>query len=415
MITRRQLLALSGGLLVPSSALAAPEGDERLFLFVFCAGGWDQHAVFAPLFGSEAVDMESGAVAASIGDIDFVDHEDRPAVRQFFEDHGDRTCILNGFEVQAIAHERCTELVHTARGVGWDDWAVAIAGRSSDSPLLPHLVISGPAYGGEYAHASVRVGGNGQLPGLLDRSVLDRSTLPANIPAGESAQDALVLARAEAALGRSKPGNEAFLERYITALNTAESLEERADLLSIPRSEEGFIDLVDQLEVALRAFEAGESRCATVQYDGIWAVGWDTHADNWYQSLHFQELFAYLSELAEQLESRSDQSGAPLSERVTVVVYSEMGRDPRMNTWDGRHHWTSTSAVLFGAGVAGGRSIGGFDEQGKSSPIDRSSGAVSDSGELLTSADFGATLLALADIDPEDVLAGSQPVDAAIG
>ena len=49
MISRRQFGALSAGLLLPRRLLAAADGEQQL-LFIFCAGGWDQTAVFAPLF-----------------------------------------------------------------------------------------------------------------------------------------------------------------------------------------------------------------------------------------------------------------------------------------------------------------------------------------------------------------------------
>lgn len=58
-------------------------------------------------------------------------------------------------------------------------------------------------------------------------------------------------------------------------------------------------------------------------------------------------------------------------ERVSVVVWGEFGRSPRINAQAGRDHWPSTQSVLLaGGGIQGGRVLGKTDAHG-GVPADR--------------------------------------------
>ena len=112
-LNRRTFLQLgTAGLIAPRSTLAGPPGsDERCFLFVYCSGGWDTTRVFTPLFDTAPEAMEPEATTASESGIAFVDHPERPGVRWFFENWGDRTAVVDGFEARSVAHDTCLRLV----------------------------------------------------------------------------------------------------------------------------------------------------------------------------------------------------------------------------------------------------------------------------------------------------------------
>jgi uncharacterized protein (DUF1501 family) len=93
---------------------------------------------------------------------------------------------------------------------------------------------------------------------------------------------------------------------------------------------------------------------------------------------------------------------------------SEMGRTPRLNAAAGRDHWTYTSAMLIGAGVAGGRVIGGMSDSYTGRAINLTSGEPDDAGTPLVPGHLGATLLALADLDPMDHGLVEEPILAAL-
>ena len=94
------------------------------------------------------------------------------------------------------------------------------------------------------------------------------------------------------------------------------------------------------------------------------------------------------------------------------MVFSEMGREPRLNSWGGRDHWTFTSAMLVGSGIRGNQTIGALDLYGQGQPIDLETGIVRDGGTALLPEHLGATLLALGDVDPEEFLDSPRPIEA---
>ena len=65
-------------------AQANISGSERKFLFVRVPHGWDTTRVFTPMFSTSGIAMESDAFTNQVEDIQYVAHDDRPAVDTFF-------------------------------------------------------------------------------------------------------------------------------------------------------------------------------------------------------------------------------------------------------------------------------------------------------------------------------------------
>jgi uncharacterized protein (DUF1501 family) len=102
---------------------------------------------------------------------------------------------------------------------------------------------------------------------------------------------------------------------------------------------------------ARRLIEAGV-RCVSLQWGG-----WDTHSNN-FESLRtmMPALDMALSALIQDLHDRS------LDRDVTVVVWGEFGRTPRVNNNAGRDHWPRVmSALMAGGGLRTGQVIGATD------------------------------------------------------
>ena len=107
----------------------------------------------------------------------------------------------------------------------------------------------------------------------------------------------------------------------------------------------------DQLLIARRLVEAG-ARCVTVAY-GFW----DTHGDNFRHLKQHLPLFDQgISALVEDIYARG------LDQDVTVVVWGEFGRTPKINKDAGRDHWAPVNgALLAGGGMKVGQVIGSTD------------------------------------------------------
>lgn len=406
---RTFLKATAAGLILPRPMLAAA-ASQRRFLFIFVRGGWDTTYAFTPMFGVSGVSMEADAVLAEAGGIPFVDAESRPSVRSFFENYGHRTCVLNGLEVRSVTHERCRRILFTGNGDGGDGWPTTLAASASPAPLLPHLVLAGPAYTRQFAGQVVRVGDNGQLPALLDGTALDTSNYPVSVPSTEleALEDAFVRQRAAAT---GLVGQKATMySAYGRALEDLAGLSDYTDSLELSPGVGGCSRNIDaDAATIFDAFSMGLARCGLTQHEGWCSQGWDTHQGNAMQSLHFEELFGFLLTTMADLDTRG-----PLAEDVTVVVLSEMGRHPVLNTYQGKDHWTYTSAMIIGSGVAGGQVIGGLDGYGQGERVDLTAGEITDTGHALQAMDLGATLLALGDVDPGAVVPEASVIAAAM-
>jgi uncharacterized protein (DUF1501 family) len=118
----------------------------------------------------------------------------------------------------------------------------------------------------------------------------------------------------------------------------------------------------DQLLMARRLVEAG-CRVVTVAY-GFW----DTHGGNFkYLKEHLPLFDTGVSALVEDIYARG------LDEDVTVCVWGEFGRTPKINKDAGRDHWARVNfALLSGGGMKTGQVIGSTDSaagEAKDDPV----------------------------------------------
>ncbi|RME26091.1 MAG: DUF1501 domain-containing protein [Deltaproteobacteria bacterium] len=419
-LSRRGLLTLvAGGLCMPGwllsgrRARAGTSGEGRL-LFVFCTGGWDPTECIAPMLGT-VVENNPGLVEASAHGIPFVTTEERPAVREFFESCGDRLAIVHGVEARSVAHDVCLRLMLTGSTLpGGNDWPSTVAASSSQDLLLPMVHISGPSYAADHSGSVVRVGASGQLSRLLDGSGMTDGDLAVDLPSAEAASrvDALVSGRLQAAAaggGRGRAGQ--LLDLAAAADGRIADLIELGGELDLS----GGQDFVGQAAIAAELMERGLCRTAMVEFEGWQGLSWDTHSDLPLQGHHFNTLMEGLSSIMADLDARRGSRGGPLSDEVTVVVLSEMGRYPRINSRGGKDHWTFTSAMFLGAGVAGGTVVGGYDPEAFTGfRVDLTTGALDDGGVALVPSHLGATIYALAGEDPAAALPDHPPIAAVI-
>jgi hypothetical protein len=111
----------------------------------------------------------------------------------------------------------------------------------------------------------------------------------------------------------------------------------------------------DQFLTARRLVEAGV-RCVTLTFGR-----WDCHSQNFNLVRdHGGKLDQCLSALIEDLDTRG------MLNDVTVVVWGEFGRTPRINNGAGRDHWAPVSCCLMaGGGMRTGQVIGATNRLGE--------------------------------------------------
>ncbi|MEO1999781.1 MAG: DUF1501 domain-containing protein [Planctomycetaceae bacterium] len=129
----------------------------------------------------------------------------------------------------------------------------------------------------------------------------------------------------------------------------------------------GGTELVKQFLVARRLVEAGV-RCVTLAFSQ-WPLermsrggfNWDWHKDNFKNVRDtLPMLDAGLSALITDLAERG------LDQDVSVIVWGEFGRTPKINGNAGRDHWPqANSAVLAGGGMQTGQFVGSTNRLGE--------------------------------------------------
>ena len=134
---------------------------------------------------------------------------------------------------------------------------------------------------------------------------------------------------------------------------------------SVPVS--GGTELVKQFLVARRLVEAGV-RCVTLAFSQ-WPLermsrggyNWDWHAENFKNArATLPMLDVGVTALVEDLARRG------LDKDVSVVVWGEFGRSPKINSNAGRDHWPqAASALLAGGGMRTGQVIGSTNRFGE--------------------------------------------------
>jgi hypothetical protein len=110
---------------------------------------------------------------------------------------------------------------------------------------------------------------------------------------------------------------------------------------------------MDHFLMARRLVEAG-ARVVTISFGR-----WDTHGQNFRSCrVRIPKLDMALSSLIEDLHLRG------LDKDVSVVVWGEFGRTPKINKDAGRDHWPPVNfALLAGGGMRTGQVIGATDKQ----------------------------------------------------
>lgn len=389
-------------------------GPQRRLVLVFASGGWDPTRTVLPAFGHPVAQMEKGASAWSTAGLSLVDHPDRPDVRAFFEAWGSELAVVNGLQIPGITHFVCTRLALTGRPSGRDpDWAARIAAAGGDDFPLPYLVVGGTGFPGPYGSKMARVGNGGLLPGLITGELTARGDLPpGRLDTPVRAEVDVYLERRAEALAqaaRTSLGRERSLALQ-ESLERIAWVQEQGDPTALSLDSGSFDD---QVRVALHALSTGLSRCVALHHDtSTLDFMWDSHVNNdAEQSGLWNSLCLGLDGLMGGLRQQVGPGGALLSEDTVVVVLSEMGRMPHMNDNQGKDHWPWTSVLLSGPGIAGGRMVGGVDDDFNGRTMDLSTGAL-DEGDFVTIGNLGATLAVVAGQDPGDLDIPEAPIEA---
>src|SRR6185295_15791271 len=418
-LTRRNLLrlGLSGAALAalpwPFRGTAAAAGAPHFLVTFYCDGGWDVTQTLDPHSPTDAtdgidVDVPGQPVSqlASAGPLTYVANSvARPAVDTFFSRWANRTAVVNGINTRSTSHDQSRQLMLTGYlDPTRADFAVMAAHHNGADLPLPHLLLSGPSFGGPFAGLSGRDGG--QL-----RTVLNYDRIPGRTDQGDAqlAVSALGEAYIQQALAQQQAldGTGALsgrLGQFTDANGRGDRLVRLAS--SLPRGDNDGAQLATSLGAA---FRAGMTTSVTIDAEG----GFDTHSNNENQSGRWDELFSFLDAFVGGLLTEPGVAGASMLDETTVVVVSEFARTPELNGDNGKDHHPFTSALLVGKRVRPG-TFGLTDRQQEGVKVDFATGQPSDTGLVIDVQNMVAGILTLIGANSAEYLTSVRPFTAMI-
>jgi hypothetical protein len=384
-VSRRSFLQLGGlalgGLSLPqllrAEASAGIRRSHKSIIMVFLAGG-PPHQDMVDLKPDAPTEIrgEFKPIATNVPGIRIVEHLPRLARRL------DRLAIIRSL-VGSEGHHSAFQCMHGRTqqrqpGGGWPSLGSTVsklqgpssAGVSPFVGLSPRMITStwsivgnpgflGPAHGAFKPNAEGM--GSMTLKGLTLEQLADRRQLMKSF-------DSL---RRDADANGSLNGSDEHTRQALSIL-TSSKLADALDLSREPArirdwygrgdpKPAGYGDagplMNDYLLTARRLVEAGV-RVVTLSY-GRWDWHGKPHGTTFENARrHLPVLDQGLSALLDDLRLRG------LDKDVTVLVWGEFGRTPRINKMAGRDHWPQVGcALLAGGGMKVGQVIGSTDSQ----------------------------------------------------
>jgi uncharacterized protein (DUF1501 family) len=418
-MSRRRLLmggtaATLGGLAAGrmlGSAHAGPSATARNLVLVVASGGWDVTYALDPKPGLASIDAPGGEVQM-FGDLPIFVDPSRPTVTELFTAWADQAVVVNGIGVHSISHDDCTRRMLTGTVSDRNpDFGTMVAWTHGRELPAPYLVLGRTSYAGPHASICARTGTANQIGTLLDPfaafPVVGEDLLRFAPDAHESE---LIRDHVEARAAREQAirgqvgSNKRRLEDFLSSMRRGDDLLDIGSLGEFDFTR----DVHVQVDLAISALERGISHVVQIE------VGdWDTHDDNARQVEKHEELFGGLVRLLDGLAATPGKAtGARLLDETVVAVVSEMSRTPKLNPAGGKDHWPSTSALVLGAGVAGGRVLGATDDLAAPVKVDLATGRPDGAAQHLDYDNFVAGVLNLVGVDAAEHLPGSEPLDA---
>lgn len=387
-VTRRDLFCgalATGATLALSRARAATTPGPRILIQVFLKGGMDAVLTTDPKTRREVapeIDVPYGE-----GEIHALGpHRVGPLLAPLGR-HLSRAAIVNGVVGGTVSHVTGVEQIHEMRrvypgtGLGLTGTLGLLAGWDppiGDVRFNRYDVLSGlPTSNGRTLTC--------QQPATPDESVVARLHGLAQDPRRKAA---VTVALAEQLHGRVDP--------RAMPIEVARRL-----LAAIPegplppiRPVLGSEDHPDALDIVLRdLLYLVEHDLTATAY--MWLGNFDSHEFNLRtQTEQADGMCKYLSVLLDELDRRRDRDGVALSERVGLVISSEIGRMPVLNVQDGKDHFPQHPVILLGPGIRRGQ-FGETDARMIGLPISAQTGKPSASKRDFVPSidDIGATIL----------------------
>ncbi len=341
-----------------------------MILHVVVDGGWDPTMVFDNKIGVASVAQESGTTKTSLSEtFSFVDHTNRPSVKTFLSSYFENSSIINGIHIPSMNHDLAMNYMTT---VVTADRHLKGSGRRSDFLTL-FAAVTNPSL--RYPHVAIDVssdaGGFAPLRVSLKNETIAQYAVARTETFSSRRESAIEVAlQRKWSIALSEAGNYGLdvekVQRLALGLSRESELYDKIpDYLSDIGSTSSTFER--NAKLALTYMSSGSTLCATVGHRS--RLVWDSHTNHFSrQSALFESLFSDLSKIMQFAESKS------LQDRLILVVSSELGRAPYLNSDSGKDHWPSSSALVWSKLIKGNQVVGATDDYLRARKIDLATG-----------------------------------------
>lgn len=356
-MNRRDFIKMAGA---AGLALAAPlptreaQAQEAytgsLYIFVGASGGWDPTSFCDPK-GFRTSEDEAGAMNRSFAAADImaegnIQYAPVTYYADFVRKHYQKMLVINGVDTQTNGHDSGRRHVGSGKlDEGFPAFGALVAAKYGQG--LPMAFVTNGFYDTTAGTAPrTRVGNINAFERIADFNRIDdnRTFHTAETMARiEEAQRS----RLEALKGVQKLPK---LQHSVGTLHLARSSDNiLARLLeNLDRDNQPDGQLQRQAQLAIAAYKSGACVSATLSIGGF-----DTHGNHDASHLpRLDQLWEGVDYIWEEAERQN------IADKLVVVVGSDFGRTPGYNDGNGKDHWSVTSMILMGNGIAGNRTIG---------------------------------------------------------
>lgn len=386
-------LAISAPVITRDAWASAPYGGP-FYIMVNAGGGWDPTFMFNPTLNQNhnrlyteikkignisyapiPLDLAAMGLDTTTGyDPYLMDNE------AFLTKLGSKLTVLNGVDTSTNNHDAGNRTMWSGRiSEGYPTLGALIAGvRAPDKPMA--FISSGGYDSTQNIVPLTRVSSVATLKKVAFPNVVDPNNLAGDKYHTQGTFDRIAAAQAARIASLRERQRLPTIQRSMSGLLTARVSENELQNLQIPTS---LVDLpgnslsdlermLQQAQLAIAAFKSGLAVAANVSLGGF-----DTHGSHDINQRRQLAKFLYA------LSFIDDEAAANgLGNKIVVLAASDFGRGPHYNatnTTAGKDHWSITSFLAMGPGIAGNRAIGGTTEDAqKPKNIDPNSLAVVD-------------------------------------
>lgn len=352
-------LALSTPLGAPGMAQAQDVTyDGTFWITVNASGGWDPTLLCDPKgrANEEAQDPVNMYFIDEIGTAGELSYAPVGINGEFFSTFRNDLLVINGVDTSTNGHDSGSRNTWSGSlSEGQPSFAAMAAAAAA--PQAPMSYISNGGY--DFTAGLVARTRSGNADALLRIAYPNQIDPNQDTPSYyhmESAADRIAdaqAARLERLQGKHLLPRSAYsMDMLFTARLGRKDIGRLTEYLPDPLDNSNN-RLRRQAQVAIAAYRAGLAVSANLSTGGF-----DTHGNH--DQNHVPRLQTVLEGVQFIMEEAERQG---VRDKVVVMVGSDFGRTPSYNDGNGKDHWPITSVMLMGAGINGGRVIGGTTDR----------------------------------------------------